>query len=115
MYGVLLGRNADKMIIAIFGEFTLDAQRFAQGKALELINGSQLISILEQAKKPVIETSEPIEPEQPNLKTTTPPANFVCPRCSFDLVLRTAKRGTNASMQFYGSSGFPRCRYTKSM
>lgn len=114
MYGVLLDRKADKMIIATSGEFTLDAQRFALGKELELINGTQLISMLEQAKNPVYETSEAIEPQFPDSETTTPQVNLICPRCSSELVLRTAKRGTNAGMQFYGCSGFPRCRFTTS-
>lgn len=112
MYGILLDRKADKMIIATSGEFTLEAQRFAQGKGLELINGSQLISMLAQAKNPAIETTEPIEQQLLNSETTTPSTSLICPRCNSELILRTAKRGTNAGMQFYGCSGFPRCRYT---
>ncbi|MBR5632532.1 MAG: topoisomerase DNA-binding C4 zinc finger domain-containing protein, partial [Clostridia bacterium] len=39
----------------------------------------------------------------------TPP--MICPRCGKELLLRTATRGTNAGKQFYGCSGFPKCRY----
>jgi len=35
----------------------------------------------------------------------------VCPKCGSPLVLRTAKSGKNAGNQFYGCSGFPKCRY----
>ena len=35
----------------------------------------------------------------------------VCPRCGGKLVLRTAKKGTNAGQQFYGCSNYPKCRY----
>ena len=35
----------------------------------------------------------------------------VCPKCGSALVLRTAKKGENAGKQFYGCSGFPKCRY----
>ena len=35
----------------------------------------------------------------------------ICPRCGKDLILRTAKRGDNAGNQFYGCSGYPKCRY----
>ena len=38
-----------------------------------------------------------------------------CPFCGRQLVLRTAKKGANAGKQFYGCSGFPTCRYTKSV
>lgn len=41
--------------------------------------------------------------------------NLVCPRCGSSLVLRTAHSGNNAGKQFYGCSGFPKCRYTKNI
>lgn len=36
----------------------------------------------------------------------------ICPRCSSEMVLRTAARGPNAGQQFWGCSTFPRCRGT---
>ena len=33
-----------------------------------------------------------------------------CPECSSDMVLRTARRGSNAGNQFWGCSSFPRCK-----
>ncbi|BAF72445.1 conserved hypothetical protein [Sulfurovum sp. NBC37-1] len=36
----------------------------------------------------------------------------VCPKCGSELILRTAKKGTNAGNQFYGCSNYPKCRYT---
>ena len=38
---------------------------------------------------------------------------LICPWCGKELVLRTAKKGNNAGNQFYGCSGFPKCRYVK--
>lgn len=38
-----------------------------------------------------------------------------CPRCNSLLVLRTATKGTNAGNQFYGCSGFPKCRYMENL
>ena len=40
---------------------------------------------------------------------------LLCPRCGNKLVLRTAKKGTNAGNQFYGCSGFPKCRYIQNL
>jgi restriction system protein len=37
----------------------------------------------------------------------------ICPKCGSELVLRTAKKGINQGRQFYGCSGFPKCRYMK--
>lgn len=38
---------------------------------------------------------------------------LMCPRCGKPLVLRTASKGPNIGNQFYGCSGFPRCRYVR--
>lgn len=40
---------------------------------------------------------------------------LVCPQCGAPLVLRTAKKGSNAGNRFYGCSTFPKCRYTKEL
>ena len=40
---------------------------------------------------------------------------LLCPWCGKKLVLRTAKKGNSAGRQFYGCSGFPKCRYVKNM
>ncbi len=39
----------------------------------------------------------------------------VCPKCGGTLVLRIAKRGSNAGNQFYGCSNYPKCRFTKNI
>ncbi|TCS36412.1 NERD domain-containing protein [Reinekea marinisedimentorum] len=33
-----------------------------------------------------------------------------CPKCGSSMVLRTVKRGENAGKEFWGCSGFPKCR-----
>ncbi|WP_421252382.1 NERD domain-containing protein [Aeromonas sp. 600724] len=38
-------------------------------------------------------------------------ANPLCPRCGNPMVLRTAKRGDNRGNQFWGCSGYPKCRF----
>ena len=38
-----------------------------------------------------------------------------CPKCGKPLVQRTAKKGNNAGNSFLGCSGFPSCRYIKSL
>lgn len=41
--------------------------------------------------------------------------NPKCPRCGKAMMVRTAKRGPNAGGQFWGCSGYPQCRATKSI
>ena len=104
MYGVMVASQAVSVIIITSGLFTQDAQSFATGKPIELIEGSQLASLV----KSVQESSDPIQPGEasPDLSTN-------CPQCGSQLVLRTARRGANAGNKFYGCSSYPACRYTK--
>ena len=39
----------------------------------------------------------------------------ICPRCGGELVIRTAKKGTNTGNQFYGCSNYPKCRYVQNI
>ncbi|KSW24322.1 MULTISPECIES: NERD domain-containing protein [unclassified Pseudomonas] len=46
-----------------------------------------------------------------NLKRRSDPtAERLCPKCGSALVIRTRKAGPKAGQQFWGCSGFPRCR-----
>ena len=42
-------------------------------------------------------------------------SEMICPLCGKQLVLRTAKRGSNAGNQFYGCSGYPNCKFIKNL
>ena len=39
----------------------------------------------------------------------------ICPKCGKELVIRTAKKGINVGNQFWGCSGFPKCKYIKNI
>jgi len=39
----------------------------------------------------------------------------LCPKCEREMVLRTAGRGPGAGKQFWGCSGYPRCRFRMSV
>lgn len=77
--------------------FTLEAERFAEHKPIELIDGQKLLEYIHMTKMDVIP------------KNTEPPQD-TCPRCGGRLILRRGKFG-----QFYGCSNFPKCQYTKGM
>ncbi len=51
-------------------------------------------------EEPVADASEVIADTAPH----------ICPLCGSELVLRTARKGSNAGNQFYGCSAFPKCR-----
>ncbi|MFZ1976692.1 MAG: four helix bundle suffix domain-containing protein [Bacteroidota bacterium] len=47
--------------------------------------------------------------EQPESKSPT------CPVCGKPMVLRTARQGQNAGSQFWGCSGYPQCKSTRTL
>lgn len=60
-----------------------------------------------EASKPV-----PMPTKQPVSAAPVPQANHSprCPKCGGEMVLRTAKTGTNAGNRFWGCSNYPNCR-----
>ncbi len=104
MYGVMIEHHASKMIIVTSGDFTSEAVAFSEDKRLWLVNGRELTNMIEDGRsfmnKPVI--SEP----------TPEPHSDICPNCQSSLVIRVAKKGSNAGKSFYGCSAYPKCRYT---
>lgn len=75
------------------GIFTLEAERFAEGKPFELVDGSTLVKYIRLTEK----------------NANTPVADIqACPKCGGTIVERDGKFG-----KFLGCSNFPKCRYTK--
>jgi len=106
MWGLLQHHGADAVKIVCVGTFTADAEEFAQGKAIELINGERLLDLVRSVQSPArtVRTEPSFTPEPP---TTTSPA---CPRCAAPMLMRS-NRKTGES--FWGCSKYPECRGTK--
>ena len=45
-------------------------------------------------------------------RSSQAPVAPLCPRCGQPMALRTARKGPNAGSQFWGCSGYPKCRAT---
>ncbi|KER88085.1 restriction endonuclease [Xanthomonas arboricola pv. celebensis] len=113
MFGLLAHHQAHAVKIACIGTYTKDAERFAEGKPIELIGGEQLLEMIEavqqQATTPSTSVAARVEPvfastESTASKTITTPS---CPRCGSALVQRRNRR---TSEHFLGCSQFPKCR-----
>lgn len=100
MFGVLTASNADKVIVICSGKFTQQAIDFASDKPVTLIDGNELLSLINE-----VQTEPKVETVKQN----------VCPRCGSELVERQAKRGAHAGNAFLGCSAFPKCRYTEEL
>ncbi|MBK7731174.1 MAG: restriction endonuclease [Gammaproteobacteria bacterium] len=104
MFGLMTAESAVSANVICSGIFTQEAKSFAEGKAIDLVDGPQLDALIGQVRRAPREAATPMRPK---------PAATLCPRCGSRLVLRTAKKGANAGGQFYGCSAFPKCRYTQ--
>ncbi|MHA2879784.1 topoisomerase DNA-binding C4 zinc finger domain-containing protein, partial [Vibrio campbellii] len=96
--------HASKMIIVTSGDFTSEAIAYAQDKRLWLVNGSELVHMIEDGRS--------FENKPPKPTSDAKPVPKVCPNCQSVLVKRVAKRGVNKGRAFYGCTSFPTCRYT---
>lgn len=105
LYGVVAADNAKGGIVVTVGSFTREAEEFASGIEMELIDGNRLEEMFREL--PVEHTTDVERDEVSTVEDTQ------CPRCGETLVLRTAGQGANAGSNFYGCSSFPRCRFTR--
>ena len=115
-YGAMADAGCRRGFFVTTGFFTLDAEQFAAGKQIELVNGERLIEYLEQVGaglSTITTTPRPTAPQ--SLATVKPATEKTCPKCGTQLVRRTAKRGSTIGSEFWGCSSFPKCRYTAAL
>jgi restriction system protein len=115
LYGVMAARGATGGFVVTSGRFTEDAVRFASGRNVTLVDGPKLHGLLRQARAGVDRSSSLPAATSSTQRSATPPQVSSCPLCSSPMVKRTAKRGANAGGEFWGCSGYPACRGTRSI
>lgn len=104
MYGLLAHHGADSVKIVAIGDFTPDAQRFVQGKPIELIHGDALLTMIQDVQvSPARSAASAIEPTQANAMPN-------CPSCGALMVKRTNRRTGDV---FWGCPEYPSCRGTR--
>ena len=115
LYGVMAAQGATGGFVVTSGSFSSDAQKFAQGRNVKLIDGERLFGLIQQAKRSLAVankmTPDVRAPQRPDGATAPGPA---CPSCGADMVKRTAKKGPNVGQTFWGCSTYPACRGIRS-
>ena len=113
LYGVMAAKGAAGGFVVTSGSYTKDAQEFAAGRNVRLMDGPKLHALLRQAKAGV--DRSPARPAAaPAVQPSTAPMQASsCPLCSKPMLRRTAKRGANAGGGFWGCTGYPACRGTR--
>lgn len=107
LYGVMVADKASACIFVSSGNYTQEAQSFANNKPIELINGETLYKLITEVRSTKSSVNIPVS----SVKTTNQ-ALTVCPKCGSSMVERVAKRGANIGNKFYGCSKYPICNGT---
>ncbi len=105
MYGLLAHHGADAVKIVAIGDFTPDAQRFAQDKPIELVHGEALLAMIRDVQNTTPATADSI-PKPTAVLAASPD----CPNCGTPMVKRANRRSREA---FWGCPKYPNCRGTR--
>lgn len=105
MYALMNHHYADAVKIVAIGHFTEDAQRFVQGKPIELVHGTALLDMVRVNQPPasqkfklglVADRKMCVEP--------------LCPECGHSMVHRVNRK---SGRSFWGCSNQPHCQGTR--
>lgn len=116
MYGLMVHHNAYAVRIVCTGSYSSEAEAFAKGKPIELIDGSALLRLIENLQTPAQDAKRsaslqpvPFLEKCVKLESATITAAPACPKCAATMVERTNRANGQA---FWGCSKFPGCRGT---
>jgi len=117
LYGVMAAKGAAGGFVITSGRFTQEASSFAEGRNVKLIAGEHLHALIQRARDGVSGSQlQPTAVAPPSTREHAAAAHAMsCPICSKSMVRRVAKRGTNAGAEFWGCTGYPACRGTRSI
>ncbi len=99
-YGAMAAHNIQKGFFFVTGEYTDDAQSFAQENGILIFDGEKILSLIKKA---------PIQ-VQNYLKKFLEMNNFIyptCPSCNKKMILRNSKKNDE---RFWGCINFPMCK-----
>jgi len=116
LFGVVTAERASRGILVTSGSFTHEAQSFASGKPLTLIDGPALARLIQDVRASAAVAGPapaPTPAAVPSQSPASAPVTPTCPQCASPMVLRVAKKGANAGSSFYGCSRYPACKGTR--
>ena len=100
--GALTDASIQRGLFITLGGCTGDAKRLADKDGIEVVNEAGLARMLEV-------TDARFDPAALEILRDD---WKMCPKCEREMVLRTATKGPGAGKEFWGCSGYPRCRFT---
>ncbi len=130
LYGVMAAQGAASGCVVTSGRFTQEAEAFASGRNIQLIDGQALLQLIRggstdkpaqpAAMAPIAAAVPAVvpaaAPASPKPLAATPAAagdTPTCPVCAQTMLRRVAKKGASAGNAFWGCAGYPKCRGTR--
>ncbi len=116
MYGLMVHHGAAAVKIVCAGSYSGEAEAFARGKPIELVDGQALLRLVESVRV----DSSPITHTQPTAPVPFPEKRAepaiaddasapACPKCEATMLRRTNR---STGQAFWGCPKFPGCRAT---
>ena len=118
LYGVMAAKGAAGGFVVTSGRFTAEAEAFAEGRNVRLLDGPKLERLLKQAQggvgapQPV---AERVAKSAGDVRQNSGPLNPICPKCSQQMKRRQANKGARAGQDFWGCVTYPQCRGTRAV
>lgn len=123
LFGAMAANGATGAYVVTSGVFTKEAQRFAEGRNITLVDGDALQGLIghaQDSKRPKVDSERPLAMaesihvrQEPTVTETA--VIPLCPTCGGPMVKREARRGANAGKAFWGCANFPKCRGTRAL
>ncbi|MGA9343157.1 MAG: restriction endonuclease [Rhodanobacteraceae bacterium] len=105
MYGLMAHHGAAAAKIVAIGNYTAEAERFARGKPIELIDREALIAMVREAQATALPDGST------SAHTITGETGIpACPKCAAPMSRRANRR---TGEQFWGCPNYPACRGTR--
>ena len=110
LLGVMVTHGAAGGFVVTSGVFTAEAQSFAKGQNIHLIDGVRLTAMIEKVRKTNQSFGYSAVTQKSSPASTTSSVVPDCPQCGQVMVKRIAKKGANTGNRFWGCTSFPTCR-----
>lgn len=116
LYGVMAAKGAAGGFVVTSGRFTAEAEAFAEGRNVQLLDGPKLERMLKHARGDVgapRAAAAPVPQSAGVVRQDARPLSPLCPKCSQQMKRRKATKGAKAGQEFWGCVTYPQCRGTR--
>ena len=118
LYGVMAAKGASGGFVVTSGRFTAEAEAFAAGRNVRLLDGPKLEWMHKQARG-VVSTpgtaAAPVPSVAGGVQKNASPLSPICPKCLQQMKRRQATKGAGAGQDFWGCVTYPQCRGTRAV